>query len=92
MVDNRSAAMTEEQLAEKATWRQLPTVKAGQTTPWSMEERFSYAGFAPVLERLAAAITESKKLKARRRPIGSAGCGSGWTGGSRPRARRTSSR
>ncbi|UUU36358.1 ABC transporter substrate-binding protein [Streptomyces sp. CA-210063] len=64
MVDNRSAAMTEEQLAEKATWRELPAVKAGQTTPWSMEERFSYAGFAPVVERLAAAVTASKKLKA----------------------------
>ncbi|WP_210593726.1 ABC transporter substrate-binding protein [Streptomyces sp. GESEQ-35] len=64
MVDNRSSAMTPDQLAEKATWRQLPAVKAGQTTPWSMEERFSYAGFAPVVERLAAAVEKSKKLTA----------------------------
>ncbi|MGP4007912.1 ABC transporter substrate-binding protein [Streptomyces sp. 4N124] len=62
MVDNRSSAMTLDQLAAKATWRQLPAVKAGQTTPWSMEERFSYAGFAPVVERLAAAVEKAKKL------------------------------
>ncbi|MFI6013500.1 ABC transporter substrate-binding protein [Streptomyces sp. NPDC051243] len=33
MVDNRSTAMSAEQLAAKATWRQLPAVKAGQTVP-----------------------------------------------------------
>lgn len=64
MVDNRSTAMPPEQLNEKATWRGLPAVEAGQTTPWSMEERFSYAGFAPVVERLAAAVEKAKKLKA----------------------------
>ncbi|MEV1080902.1 ABC transporter substrate-binding protein [Streptomyces sp. NPDC050211] len=62
MVDNRSSAMTPDQLAAKGTWRQLPAVKAGQTTPWSMEERFSYAGFAPVVERLAAAVEKAKKV------------------------------
>jgi iron complex transport system substrate-binding protein len=30
MVDSRSAAMSAEQLAAKATWGQLPAVKAGQ--------------------------------------------------------------
>ncbi|QOV33335.1 ABC transporter substrate-binding protein [Streptomyces ferrugineus] len=64
MVDNRSTSMSLEQLNEKATWRQLPAVKAGQTTSWSMEERFSYAGWAPVVERLAAAVEKSKKLDA----------------------------
>ncbi|WP_394435183.1 ABC transporter substrate-binding protein [Streptomyces sp. SGAir0957] len=62
MIDNRASAMTEQQLAKKPTWAALPAVKAGQTTPWAMEERYSYAGYAPVLERLAAAITESKRL------------------------------
>ncbi|GEC08628.1 ABC transporter substrate-binding protein [Streptomyces spinoverrucosus] len=64
MVDNRSTSMSVEQLNEKATWRQLPAVKADQITPWSMEERFSYAGWAPVLERLAAAVGKSKRLEA----------------------------
>ncbi|WP_406195874.1 MULTISPECIES: ABC transporter substrate-binding protein [unclassified Streptomyces] len=62
MVDNRSSAMSAEQLAAKATWGQLPAVKAGQTVPWAMEERFSYAGYAPVLERLAEAVGKAKKL------------------------------
>ncbi|MGW6904508.1 ABC transporter substrate-binding protein [Streptomyces sp. NPDC054940] len=64
MVDNRSSAMSAEQLAAKATWRQLPAVKAGQTVPWAMEERYSYAGYAPVLERLADAVRKAKKLSA----------------------------
>lgn len=64
MVDNRSTSLTPKQLAEKPTWRQLPAVQAAQTTPWSMEERFSYAGWAPVLEQLAAAIGKSKRLAA----------------------------
>ncbi|MFE5857737.1 ABC transporter substrate-binding protein [Streptomyces sp. NPDC056500] len=62
MIDNRSSALPAADLLKKPTWAGLPAVKAGQTVPWSMEERYSYAGFAPVLEQLAAAITRSKKL------------------------------
>ncbi|MFJ7077430.1 ABC transporter substrate-binding protein [Streptomyces sp. NPDC098781] len=64
MVDNRTSAMSPEQLAAKATWRQLPAVEAGQTVPWAMEERYSYAGYAPVLEQLADAVKKAKKLSA----------------------------
>ncbi|MEI5099797.1 ABC transporter substrate-binding protein [Streptomyces sp. PmtG] len=63
MIDNRSSALPPKELAKKPTWNKLPAVKAGQTVPWSMEERYSYAGYAPVLERLAAAVEKSKKLK-----------------------------
>lgn len=62
MIDNRTQAMTPAALAEKPTWTRLPAVEAGQTTPWSMEERYSYRGFAPVLERLADAIENADKL------------------------------
>ncbi|NGO11946.1 ABC transporter substrate-binding protein [Streptomyces sp. HC44] len=62
MVDNRSHALPAKELNRKPTWRELPAVKAGQTTPWSMEERFSYAGWAPVVERLATAVEKSKTL------------------------------
>ncbi|MGW6027198.1 ABC transporter substrate-binding protein [Streptomyces sp. NPDC055099] len=62
MMDNRSSALPPKELAKKPTWELLPAVKAGQTVPWSMEERYSYAGFAPVLEQLAAAIEKSKRL------------------------------
>ncbi|WP_327351083.1 ABC transporter substrate-binding protein [Streptomyces sp. NBC_01304] len=64
MVDNRSASFSLKQLATKPTWRRLAAVEAGQTVPWSMEERYSYAGYAPVVEQLAAAVERSKKLKA----------------------------
>ncbi|MCF3124727.1 ABC transporter substrate-binding protein [Streptomyces arenae] len=63
MIDNRASALPPAELAKKPTWSLLPAVKAGQTTPWSMEERYSYAGYAPVLERLAAAVEKSKRLK-----------------------------
>ncbi|WP_261989205.1 ABC transporter substrate-binding protein [Streptomyces sp. uw30] len=64
MVDNRSSAMSAEQLDAKATWRQLPAVRAGQAVPWAMEERYSYAGYAPVLEQLADALRKAKRLTA----------------------------
>ncbi|MEU5402562.1 ABC transporter substrate-binding protein [Streptomyces sp. NPDC005963] len=64
MIDNRSSAMPAAGLLKKPTWAKLPAIKAGQTVAWSMEERYSYAGFAPVLEQLAAAISRSKKLTA----------------------------
>ncbi len=62
MIDNRTQALTLEQLAEKPTWTRLPAVEAGQTVAWSMEERYSYAGFAPVLERLAEAVRNARTL------------------------------
>lgn len=62
MVDNRSNALPVSELAKRPTWSRLPAVKADQITPWSMEERYSYAGYAPVLEQLAAAVTKSRRL------------------------------
>ncbi|GAA2116277.1 ABC transporter substrate-binding protein [Streptomyces synnematoformans] len=62
MIDNRTQAMPPEELAKKPTWARLPAVEAGQTTPWAMEERYSYRGFAPVLERLADAIENADRL------------------------------
>ncbi|MCL8014149.1 hypothetical protein [Streptomyces sp. AS02] len=64
MVHNRTTALSAERLAAKATWRQLPAVQAGQTVPWVMEERYSYAGYAPVLEHLADAVRKARKLSA----------------------------
>ena len=63
MIDNRSERACRPRPArEEAHLEPLPAVKAGQTVPWSMEERYSYAGYAPVLEQLAAAIEKSKRL------------------------------
>ncbi|MEV8355161.1 hypothetical protein ACFVTT_33520 [Streptomyces niveus] len=44
------------------TWSRLPAAKADRITPRSTEERHSYAGYAPVLEQLAAAVTKSRRL------------------------------
>jgi iron complex transport system substrate-binding protein len=62
MIDNRTQALSAEDLAAKPTWARLPAVEAGQTISWSMEERYSYAGFAPILEQLADAIRGARTL------------------------------
>lgn len=62
MIDNRPSAFTREQFAEKPTWNRLRAVREGQLTSWATEERYTYRGYAPVLERLAAALTRSRKL------------------------------
>ena len=60
-LDDRTATLQPEQLESKPAWRDLPAVKAGQITAWSSEPRFSYAGTAPLLERLAKAIEDATK-------------------------------
>ncbi|WP_194926119.1 ABC transporter substrate-binding protein [Catenulispora pinisilvae] len=62
LLDSRSTALQPQQLAAKPTWNALPAVKAGQVTPWDAVPRFSYAGAAPLLENLAKAIQNSKKV------------------------------
>lgn len=62
MLDNRSTALTPKALEDKPTWRKLPAVQAGQVVPWTAEPRYSYAGCAPLVEQLATAIREAKKL------------------------------
>ncbi|WP_049575669.1 ABC transporter substrate-binding protein [Streptomyces sp. SBT349] len=62
MIDNRTQALTLEQLREKPTFARLPAVEAGQTVPWAMEERHTYAGYAPVIEQLAEAVGNATRL------------------------------
>lgn len=62
LLDQRSTALQPKDLAAKPAWGQLPAVKAGQITPWDAVPRFSYAGFAPLLERLTAAIRQARRL------------------------------
>lgn len=59
LLDNRTQSLPLADLKKKPTFARLPAVEAGRITPWAMEERYSYAGFAPVLERLADAIQEA---------------------------------
>lgn len=62
MLDNRSTSLQPAQLAAKPTWTQLPAVRTGQITPWHAVPRFSAAGAAPLLEQLATAIRQAKKV------------------------------
>ena len=62
MLDNRTQALQPKALTSKPTWSDLPAVKADQVTTWDAEPRFSYAGAAPLLEKLAKAIEDAKKV------------------------------
>ncbi|MEW1909456.1 ABC transporter substrate-binding protein [Kitasatospora sp. NPDC085895] len=62
LLDNRSTALQPKDLAAKPAWGRLPAVKAGQVTPWDAVPRFSYAGAAPLLENLAKAIRNARKV------------------------------
>jgi iron complex transport system substrate-binding protein len=62
LLDARSTALQPKELAAKPAWSRLPAVRAGQVTAWDAVPRFSYAGAAPLLENLAAAIRKSRKV------------------------------
>ncbi|PBC78975.1 iron complex transport system substrate-binding protein [Streptomyces sp. TLI_235] len=62
LLDNRSTALQPKDLGAKPAWGRLPAVKAGQVVGWDAVPRFSYAGAAPLLENLAKAIRNAKKV------------------------------
>ncbi|MBQ0986837.1 ABC transporter substrate-binding protein [Streptomyces sp. F63] len=62
ILDNRGTALQPGDLESKPTWKKLDAVEAGQVVEWDPVPRFSYQGAAPLLENLAEAIDEAKKL------------------------------
>jgi len=62
MLDSRTMALQPDDLKDKPAWTKLPAVQAGQVIPWDAVPRHSYAGVAPLLEALAEAIENAKKL------------------------------
>lgn len=62
LLDSRSSALQPKDLTGKPSWAKLPAVTANQITPWLSEPRFSYQGAAPVIESLATAIQNAKKV------------------------------
>ncbi|MFG2332176.1 ABC transporter substrate-binding protein [Streptomyces sp. NPDC048604] len=62
MLDNRTSALQPEALKAKPTWAALPAVKAGQVIPRVTEPVYSYAKCAPLLEDLAKALENAKKV------------------------------
>ncbi|MFE0178935.1 ABC transporter substrate-binding protein [Streptomyces sp. NPDC059002] len=62
LVDRRTGNLQPADLKKsKPTWAKLPAVRAGQVVSWSNEARFSHAGYAPLMEQLAAALDKSEK-------------------------------
>ncbi|MFG3345519.1 ABC transporter substrate-binding protein [Streptomyces sp. NPDC048018] len=62
MLDNRTSALQPEALKAKPTWAALPAVKAGQVIPRVTEPIYSYAKCAPLLEDLAKALENARKV------------------------------
>ncbi|MEV0618965.1 ABC transporter substrate-binding protein [Nonomuraea sp. NPDC050404] len=58
--DARAQSMKPEEMAKKPTWAKLPAVKAGQVYPWHAAERYSYLGYAKVMEELKTNLDKSK--------------------------------
>ncbi|MFC7305397.1 ABC transporter substrate-binding protein [Streptomyces monticola] len=63
MMDNRTSALQPDALDKsKPTWKRLPAVKAGQVIPRVTEPIYSYDKCTPILEDLAKAIEDAKKV------------------------------
>ncbi|WJV49663.1 ABC transporter substrate-binding protein [Streptomyces flavofungini] len=63
LVDKRTGNLQPAELRKsKPTWARLPAAESDQVIPWFNEARFSHAGYAPLIERLAKAIEDSKKV------------------------------
>ncbi|MEO3791743.1 ABC transporter substrate-binding protein [Nonomuraea sp. B10E15] len=60
LVDARAQSMKIDEMAAKPTWAKLPAVKAGQLYPWHAAERYSYLGYAKVMEELKANLDKSR--------------------------------
>ncbi|MGX1565993.1 ABC transporter substrate-binding protein [Streptomyces sp. NPDC055506] len=61
MMDDRSSAIQPADISE-ATWKKLPAVKAGQVISRSPEPILSYDKCVPLVENLAKAIENAKKV------------------------------
>ncbi|MEU6312761.1 ABC transporter substrate-binding protein [Streptomyces sp. NPDC047014] len=62
LLDNRTGTLQPEELKAKATWAELPAVKANQIAPRTTEPIFSYEKCAKILEDLATSIQNAKKV------------------------------
>ncbi len=61
MMDDRSSTIQPADITE-ATWKKLPAVKAGQIIARSPEPILSYDKCVPLLENLAEALENAKKV------------------------------
>ncbi|MFD7100403.1 ABC transporter substrate-binding protein [Streptomyces xanthophaeus] len=62
LLDNRTGTLQQEELKARPTWTELPAVKAGQVAPRVTEPIYSYDKCAQILEDLAKAVQNAKKV------------------------------
>lgn len=60
LTDNRTYALSRQQMAQYPTWAQLPAVKANQLADWSTEPRFNPVLAAPVIQKLTAVVKNAR--------------------------------
>jgi iron complex transport system substrate-binding protein len=62
LMDNRTGTLQPGDLGAKPTWGRLPAVKAHQIVPRLTEPIYSYGRVAPIVDALAQAIENAKKV------------------------------
>jgi iron complex transport system substrate-binding protein len=62
LVDQRTQALTAEQMAERELWPRLRAVAAGQVGPWYAETTYSWKGFTPAVHDTATALLAARDL------------------------------
>ncbi|MEV5571359.1 ABC transporter substrate-binding protein [Spirillospora sp. NPDC052269] len=62
LLDARTQALQPKDLGSKPSWGNLPAVRADQVFGWEPEPRFSHAGCAPIIEKLAEIVKNAKKV------------------------------
>jgi len=62
LLDQRTQALTEAQMAERELWPQLKAVAAGQVGPWYAETTYSWKGFTPAINDTVAALLAAEDI------------------------------
>lgn len=60
LVDTREGSYSLDDFARVPTWASVPAAQAGQVAVWNAEPIYSYAGYAPELQRLADLIRNAR--------------------------------
>lgn len=62
LLDDRTGTLQPADLTGKATWTALPAVKADQIVGWNSEPRYSYQAIGPIVDGVATALRNAKKV------------------------------
>jgi iron complex transport system substrate-binding protein len=62
LLDDRTGTLQPADLTGKATWTALPAVQADQIVGWNSEPRYSYTAIGPIVDGVATALRNAKKV------------------------------